>query len=57
MQTPIFTDNSVCSQKFLPTTQSSLKKQNGEYKPNTLHKWNFWFSSQVTYPDGIAQYK
>jgi hypothetical protein len=39
----------------LPPTQSSLKKQNGEYQPNTLHKWFFWFSPHVTCPDGIAQ--
>ena len=38
----------------MPPTQSSLKKQNGEYEPNTLHKWFFWFSPHVTYPDGIA---
>ncbi len=39
----------------MPPTQSSLKKQNGDYQPNTLHKWIFWFSPHVTYPDGIAQ--
>ncbi len=38
-------------------TQSSVKKQNGKYLPNTLHKWFFWFIPQVIYPDGIAQYK
>ncbi len=25
----------------MPPTQSSLKKQNGKYQPNTLHKWFF----------------
>jgi hypothetical protein len=39
------------------TTYSVIgKKLNGEYKPNTLHKLIFWISSQVTHPDGIAQY-
>jgi hypothetical protein len=41
----------------LPHTQSAGKKQNGEYQPNTLHKRFFWFSPQVTHPDGFAQYK
>jgi hypothetical protein len=39
---------------ILSPTQSSLKKQNGEYQPNTLYKQIFWLSSQVIYPDGIA---
>jgi hypothetical protein len=33
------------------------KKQNGEYRPSTLHKWIFCFIPQVTYPDGSSQYK
>jgi hypothetical protein len=41
----------------LPHTQSSVKKPNGEYLPNTLHKWVFWLIPHVTYPDGMAQYK
>jgi hypothetical protein len=41
MRQIFFSDRSVCVELFLATTQSSLKKQNGEYLSNTLHKWIF----------------
>jgi hypothetical protein len=66
-----FTPYSVEVGDFLPHTQYMSEifyrilsrrrifftayQQNGEYQPNTLHKWIFWFSPQVTYLDRNAQ--
>jgi hypothetical protein len=50
VRSTIFNDHWFCAKQFLAMTRSSLKKQNGEYQPNTNTKIDFLVQS----PDRIA---